>query len=229
MFSGRRRPDDDGGRKRLNSPPKRANADDTFAKLMRVNAWVRGGRPAFRLKDFGVWRTWTWAEAYRGDARAGARASPISGCRKATASPSPAATGRGSIGRSPRRRCSAPSPCRSTPTPSPTKSLHVLEHAGATLIVAQDQEQVDKALSILDRLPRASARIFYDEPRGLADYDDPRLTSLDEVDGRRPRRARRPRASPKRSTRVIDAGRRLRTLGRSSTPPARPAARRAWC
>ena len=38
-----------------------ANSDDTFAKLMRVNAWVRGERPAFRLKQFGVWRTWTWS------------------------------------------------------------------------------------------------------------------------------------------------------------------------
>ena len=48
----------------MSSPPKRANADDTFAKLMRVHAWVRGGRPAFRHKDLGIWRTWTWAEVY---------------------------------------------------------------------------------------------------------------------------------------------------------------------
>ena len=45
-------------------PPKRGAADDTFAKLLRVHAWVRGGRPAFRLKDLGIWRTWTWARVY---------------------------------------------------------------------------------------------------------------------------------------------------------------------
>src|SRR5947209_10982720 len=42
-----------------------ADRDDTFAKLMRVNAWVRGGRPAYRLKDRGVWRSWTWSQAYQ--------------------------------------------------------------------------------------------------------------------------------------------------------------------
>src|ERR1700729_3788987 len=45
--------------------PKSANSDDTFGKLMRVNAWVRGERPAFRLKEYGVWRTWTWGQAYQ--------------------------------------------------------------------------------------------------------------------------------------------------------------------
>ena len=44
--------------------PRRENADDTFAKLLRGHARVRGGRPAFRHKVFGIWRTWTWAEVY---------------------------------------------------------------------------------------------------------------------------------------------------------------------
>jgi long-chain acyl-CoA synthetase len=35
---------------------------DTFAKLMLQHAAVRGGRPAFRHKDHGIWQTWTWAE-----------------------------------------------------------------------------------------------------------------------------------------------------------------------
>ena len=41
----------------------------------------------------------------------------------------------------------------------------VLELAGAKLIVAQDQEQVDKMLSILPRLP-AVERVLYEEKRG---------------------------------------------------------------
>jgi hypothetical protein len=35
------------------------NADGTFAKLLRGHARVRGGRPAFRHKVFGIWRTWS--------------------------------------------------------------------------------------------------------------------------------------------------------------------------
>ena len=48
----------------MHSPPKRVSADDTFAKMLRVHAWVRGERPAYRLKDLGIWRTWTWGEVY---------------------------------------------------------------------------------------------------------------------------------------------------------------------
>ena len=52
-----------------------------------------------------------------------------SGSSAATPSPSSAPTGRGSIGRSWPRRCSAPSRCRSTPTRSPRSSPIVLAHA----------------------------------------------------------------------------------------------------
>ena len=163
----------------MNSTPKRANGDDTFAKLMRVHAWVRGGRPAFRLKDLGVWRTWTWAEAY-GETRALARGFAFSGLQKGDRI---AIAG----GNRPRLYWSiaAAQMLGAVPVPVYADSVAeeiaaVLEHAGATMIVAQDQEQVDKAFSILDRLTSVTS-IFYDEPRGLADYDDPRLTSLDEL------------------------------------------------
>ncbi len=69
---------------------------------------------------------------------------------------------------------------------------YVLDHAGATLAIAQDQEQVDKLLSVAEHLP-ALGRILYDESRGLRDYDHARLSSLDAViaDGR-DRLGRRP-------------------------------------
>ncbi len=51
---------------------------------------------------------------------------------------------------------------------------YVLEHAEAGYAIVQDQEQVDKLLSIADRLPRLQ-QIVYDEPRGLKDYDPSHL------------------------------------------------------
>ena len=48
-------------------PPERDGSgagDDTFAKLLRRHARLRGDRPAFRHKDLGIWQTWTWAEVY---------------------------------------------------------------------------------------------------------------------------------------------------------------------
>ena len=49
----------------LGSAGVRSDASDTFAKLLRAHAAVRGARAAFRHKDFGLWRTWSWAEVYR--------------------------------------------------------------------------------------------------------------------------------------------------------------------
>ena len=57
----------------------------------------------------------------------------------------------------------------------------VLENSDARFIVAKDQEQVDKILSILDTLPLLEKVIYWD-PRGLWDYDDPILTTFPEVE-----------------------------------------------
>ena len=46
--------------------------------------------------------------------------------------------------------------------------------------MAEDQEQVDKALEVRDQLP-ALERIVYVEPRGVRAYDDPRLLSWSEL------------------------------------------------
>ena len=50
--------------------------------------------------------------------------------------------------------------------------VYVLNHAETSVIVAEDQEQVDKALSLKDKLPKLRW-IIYDDPRGLSFYDDP--------------------------------------------------------
>jgi len=58
--------------------------------------------------------------------------------------------------------------------------VYVLNHADTSIIVAEDQEQVDKALSLKDKLPNLRWIVF-DDPRGLAFYDDPILRSFDSV------------------------------------------------
>jgi long-chain acyl-CoA synthetase len=58
--------------------------------------------------------------------------------------------------------------------------VFVLNHAETSIIIAEDQEQVDKALSLKDKLPKLRW-IIYDDPRGLSFYDDPILRSYDSV------------------------------------------------
>ena len=57
---------------------------------------------------------------------------------------------------------------------------YVLDHAEVRFACVEDQEQVDKLLSIADRVPSLGF-VFYDEPRGLRDYDHARLQPIDEV------------------------------------------------
>ena len=35
---------------------------DTFGKLLAENARIRGDRPAMRVKNSGIWESWTWAQ-----------------------------------------------------------------------------------------------------------------------------------------------------------------------
>jgi len=58
----------------------------------------------------------------------------------------------------------------------------------AKLVVAEDQEQVDKILESQARLPQVRKVLFHD-PRGLGKYDDPLLLDLREVERMGARRA----------------------------------------
>ena len=58
--------------------------------------------------------------------------------------------------------------------------VYVLNHAEVSVIVAEDQEQVDKVLSLRDQLPSLKL-VVYDDPRGMSGYSDPILKSFVEV------------------------------------------------
>ena len=57
---------------------------------------------------------------------------------------------------------------------------YIIAHSDARFVLAQDQEQVDKMLSIRARIPKVERVIYWDE-RGLWDYDDPWLATCDDV------------------------------------------------
>ena len=66
-----------------------------------------------------------------------------------------------------------------TTNPAP-EVLHVLRDSGSSLLVAEDQEQLDKALEVIEDLPQLTTIVYLD-PRGIhGRYDDPRLVSWDD-------------------------------------------------
>ncbi len=141
---------------------------DTFPKYLLLNAQRFGDRPAMRHKDYGIWQTWTWQqqlEEIRAFAIGLEEIGFIRGDKVAIAGAN-----------RPRLYwtfCAVQS-LGGIPVPVYADAVademaYVLDHAGVRFAVVQDQEQVDKILSLKDRIP-ALADIIYDEPRGLRDY-----------------------------------------------------------
>ncbi len=71
------------------------------------------------------------------------------------------------------------------PTSVGDEVVHVLSHARVRVVVAEDQEQVDKLVTLWDRLDTVQTVVYYD-PRGLERYDQPYLREFTvvEADGR---------------------------------------------
>jgi long-chain acyl-CoA synthetase len=146
------------------------------------NAKALRGRPAMRHKDLGIWQSWTW-DAVLDEVQALSVGLADLGLRRGD---------KVAIVGTNRPRlywamCAAQA-LGAVPVPIYADSVademaYVLEHAEVTIAVAEDQEQVDKILSISDRLTGLT-HILYDEPRGLRDYDHARLQWITDVQAR---------------------------------------------
>ncbi|HRE22393.1 MAG TPA: AMP-binding protein [Rhabdaerophilum sp.] len=152
---------------------------DTFPKWLEHNAKVRPSRPAMRHKDLGIWREWTWAEVHR-TVRSYALGLMAHGLQRGDKI-AIIGTNRPKLYWS----IMAAQTLGAVPVPVYADAVademaYVLDHAEVRFACVEDQEQVDKILSVADRLA-AIQMVFYDEPRGLRDYDHSRLQPIDEV------------------------------------------------
>jgi len=65
------------------------------------------------------------------------------------------------------------------PTNPPSEVAYLIGHSESKILFAEDQEQVDKALEVIEELPDLK-KIIYFEPRGLTNYDSPLLMTWEE-------------------------------------------------
>jgi len=65
------------------------------------------------------------------------------------------------------------------PTNPASEVEYLLSHSESKILFAEDQEQVDKALEVIDNLPTLE-KIVYFEDRGLYNYDHPKLMTFNE-------------------------------------------------
>jgi long-chain acyl-CoA synthetase len=151
-------------------------AKDTFPKLVLQNAQLIGELPSMREKELGIWQTYSWkaaAAAIRHTAcglsalgmRRGDKIAIIGDNRPQFYWSMLAAQSIGGV----------PVPVYQDAVAD--EMQFVLDHAEARFAVVENQEQIDKLISVVGRLPHLQ-RIIYKDPRGLRHYPHDRLLSL---------------------------------------------------
>ncbi len=160
----------------------RCNGDTvqtTFPRLMLEHAAKRPSAAALREKSFGIWQTLSW----------GALATLA---RELACGLAQAGLARGQhiviVGENRPRLYAAMLAAQSLgaiPVPlyqdaASTEFVFPINNAEISFAIVEDQEQVDKLLELREPCPQL-ARIWFDDPRGLRNYDEPGLVSLDAL------------------------------------------------
>jgi long-chain acyl-CoA synthetase len=153
---------------------------DTLPRQLLARAEADGGRVAMREKAYGIWQSYTWAQcldrvhalalgfATLGFAR-GDRLAIVGDNRPELYWSLMAAQALGGT----------PVPVYQDATAAELR--YAISHAGARIVVAEGQEQVDKILEVRAGVP-AVEHVVYEDPKGLRHYREPGLLRLEAVE-----------------------------------------------
>src|SRR6516225_6944746 len=157
----------------------RVDQADTYPKLLRLNAREHGEAIALREKDLGLWRPFTWND-YKARVRDFALGLLELGLKRGEVV--------GIIGDNRPDWVAAEIATHAIGGLSlglyrdvlDEEAAYLLNYGEARLVFAEDEEQVDKLLSLAERVPHLK-HIIYSDPRGMRKYDDPRLLEADRL------------------------------------------------
>ncbi|MDS4010725.1 MAG: long-chain fatty acid--CoA ligase [Defluviicoccus sp.] len=155
------------------------NRFDTFPKLLAENARRWPDAVAMREKEFGIWNAFTWAECQRRvrlmalgmhklGLKRGEVVALIGDNRPEWIWGELAAHAMGALSLGIYQDSLG------------EEVTFLLNIAEARIIVAEDEEQVDKLRELIDETPSVR-HIVYCDPRGIRKYDDPRLIDISLV------------------------------------------------
>ena len=173
---------------------------DTYPKLLRLNAKEHGAEIALREKDLGLWRLFTWNDYQTrvrdfalGMAELGISSGDVVGIigdnRPDWVAAEIATHALGALSLGLYRDV------------LDEEASYLLNYGEAKLVFAEDEEQVDKLLTLAERVPHL-AHIVYSDPRGMRKYDDPRLMDAAKLAAMGRERAAR---EPDLYDRLVDA------------------------
>ncbi len=151
----------------------------TFPKLLLQRAQERPDAAAMREKGYGIWQTTTWAAMaqqvramacglHQAGLKRGEHVVVIGANRPSLYATMLAAQSLGAI----------PVPLYQDAVAA--ECVFPINNAEVRFALVEDQEQVDKMLEIREQCPQL-AHIYYDDPRGLRNYDQPGLAALEEL------------------------------------------------
>jgi long-chain acyl-CoA synthetase len=151
----------------------------TLPQLLLEQARRRPTEIAQREKDFGLWRPYTWSEVV-GQVRNLALGLRDLGLQRGETV--------GVIGENEVEHFWTEYAVHALggkvvsmyPDLTSEEAKFLLQDSEAVLVVAEDQEQVDKILEILDELPGVRGVVYWDD-RGMWSYQDARLRTLQQV------------------------------------------------
>ncbi|VEN73073.1 Long-chain fatty acid--CoA ligase [Candidatus Desulfarcum epimagneticum] len=156
------------------------DGDLTIPKLFHGQALKYGrDRVAMREKEFGIWRPITWEQYYENvkyislgllslGLEKGDKVSMIGDNRPEGLWAEMAALCAGGIGVWLFQDCLI------------DEVKYILDHSDTKFLFGEGQEEVDKAMSIFKECPKLE-KIIWDDPKGMRNYDEDYLVSLDEV------------------------------------------------
>jgi len=152
---------------------------DTFPRLLQSHVKLRPEQDSIRMKDLGIWQSWSWAEA-AAEIRAlacglaqlglkrGEKLAIIGDNRPRLYWGMTAAQALGAI----------PVPLYQDAIAD--EMAYVLDNADVKIALVQNQEQVDKMFELRERCPQLE-HVIFDEPRGLRFYEQEFLHDYEKI------------------------------------------------
>ena len=161
--------------------PPQVAPDLTLPKLLVQQAARHGDRRvALREKEFGIWQSFTWEDYLRHvrefalglvslGLAPGDKVAIVGDNRPEWVFAELAALAAGGV------------PLGIYKDSTATEVGYVIDNSDAVVVVAEDQEQVDKLLELREKIPKVRHIVFAD-PKGMLGYRDPLLRSFGDVE-----------------------------------------------
>jgi long-chain acyl-CoA synthetase len=151
----------------------------TFPQLLLQHASQRPGDAAMREKEYGIWQSLTWrdlaamveqlaAGLHQAGLRRGEHMVVVGANRPRLYATMLAVQSLGAV----------PIPLYQDAVAA--ECVFPINNAEVRFAFAEDQEQVDKLMEVRESCPQLQ-HVYFDDPRGLRNYDEPGLAGLDEL------------------------------------------------